>query len=445
MNNYIERPRYFCSLGGALSTLEALPDTITILHAAIGCAASIAWGQNGGSALQVGGYCGGLTVPSSNVTERDIVFGGIDRLDEEIRNTLAIMDGGLYVVITGCVTELIGDDIASAVRQYQKEGVQIISAATGGFKGNSYDGYDIVMSALARQFVQKGLKKKKQKVNVFGVVPYMDCFWRGNLEGIRKLLEALGLEVNTFFTADDTLESLGTSSEAALNIVVSDLYGIAAAEIYKQEHGIPYIVSSFPIGPTASAELLRKVVEALSLPVDVDALIEEKTRRYYRYLGPLTDCYADADLQKYAVIIADVNYAVGVTRFLSEDLGWIPELVQFTDILEPGQQQRIGDKLKNSQWGIEPLVVFDTNASEAINYIGQRYPRVEEDFYAKSLSPAFVVGSSFERELASKLGAPHLSVSFPVSNRAILNRGYAGFSGGLTLTEDLLGAAVLGR
>ncbi len=44
----------------------------------------------------------------------------------------------------------------------------------------------------------------------------MDSFWRGNLEGIRKLLEPLGLEVNTYFTADDTLDSLRNSSAASL-------------------------------------------------------------------------------------------------------------------------------------------------------------------------------------------------------------------------------------
>ena len=32
-HSYIERPRYFCSFGGALSTLEALPETIPVLHA----------------------------------------------------------------------------------------------------------------------------------------------------------------------------------------------------------------------------------------------------------------------------------------------------------------------------------------------------------------------------------------------------------------------------
>ncbi|HEY3379889.1 MAG TPA: nitrogenase component 1, partial [Armatimonadota bacterium] len=110
-SSFIERPRYLCSLGGAMGTVTALPGAIPILHAAAGCAGNITWTQNGGSGLQVGGYCGGLSVPSSNVREREVVFGGDERLREEIANTLKIIDGDLYIVLTGCVTEIIGDDV----------------------------------------------------------------------------------------------------------------------------------------------------------------------------------------------------------------------------------------------------------------------------------------------------------------------------------------------
>jgi len=181
------------------------------------------------------------------------------------------------------------------------------------------------------------------------------------------------------------------------------------------------------------------------LDIDVEAIIEEQSRRYYKYLEPLIDCYNDLDLQKYAVIVADVNYAVSITRFLQDDLGWIPELVQFTDVLDEQRRTAITEKLADQNQGIIPKIVFDTNASEAVRYLNELYPKQGDDLYAKSFTPAFVIGSSLERDLAQKIGAPHLSVSYPVANRAVLNRGYTGFDGGLTLTEDLLSAAVAGR
>jgi nitrogenase molybdenum-iron protein beta chain len=423
------------------------------MHAASGCAASITWGQSGGSALEVGGYCGGLSVPSSNVTDREVIFGGSDRLTEQIHRTLEVMEGRLFVVITSCVTEIIGDDIKAIVSEIRSEFSDtaqdgypaLLFANTGGFLGNSYKGYDIVMSAIVRQFVAKPAAKKHGKVNILGIVPFMDCFWRGNLDGIRKTLELLGLEVNTYFTGRDSLEAIRNSSEAELNIVVSDVYGIDIAETYQNLYDIPYIVSSLPIGPSATEKLLRETAKALDLKIDIEEIIDTQYREYYHLLNPLIDALYDADHQRYAVIVADVNYGVALTRFLFDDLGWIPVHVQFTEILTEEQQKTITSKLSAETPALNPQVIFDTNASEAGRYINALYPKRDTDLYVNTLSPVFVFGSSLERDLAIKFSAPHLSISFPITNRAVINRGYTGFTGGLTLIEDIISAVIINR
>ena len=244
-HHYTERPRYFCSFGGALSALEALPDTIPIMHSPPGCSASIAWGQSGGSGLNLGGYCGGLAVPGSNIGDRDVIFGGEGRLAEQIRSTVEVMEGKLFVVITSCVTEMIGDDVGGIIDEFKSESPEtdIVFANTGGFRGNSYLGYDMVMSAIAEQFVKKNGHKIPNHVNILGIVPFMDSFWRGNLQGIRNILESLGLTVNTFFTQNDSLEAIRVSSSAALTIVVSNVYGLETAKKYEEKFGVPYIVT----------------------------------------------------------------------------------------------------------------------------------------------------------------------------------------------------------
>ena len=50
-----------------------------------------------------------------------------------------------------------------------------------------------------------------------------------------------------------------------------------------------------------------------------------------------------------------------------------------------------------------------------------------------------------EKDLADEFQFSFLPVAFPVTNRVIFNRGYAGISGGLTLAEDILGILVSGR
>ena len=95
MAAWIERPRFTCSLGGAVAAVTALPKAIPVLHGPSGCAGNLAWTQAGGCGLQVGGYCGGLSMPGSNLQEREVVFGGTERLEEQLRHTLEVMDGDL--------------------------------------------------------------------------------------------------------------------------------------------------------------------------------------------------------------------------------------------------------------------------------------------------------------------------------------------------------------
>ncbi|MDR1046842.1 MAG: hypothetical protein LBL64_03635, partial [Treponema sp.] len=115
MSTVIDRPRYVCALGGALALIRALPRTITIVLAATGCAYNYYIGGNSGASYLGGGYCGATSIPSSNVSEKEIIFGGEARLEEQIRSTMEVIDGDLYIVISGCMVEMIGDDILSAV------------------------------------------------------------------------------------------------------------------------------------------------------------------------------------------------------------------------------------------------------------------------------------------------------------------------------------------
>lgn len=444
--SFVERPRYLCPLGGAMMAVTALPGAIPIVHAAPGCAGNIIWAQNGGSGLQVGGYCGGLSVPSSNVQEREVVFGGGDRLREEIRNTLDVVEGRLFFVLTGCVTEVIGDDVRAVVSEFQDQGVEILFAETAGFKGDSYRGYDLVLQSLLRNYASPAAGKVKGKVNLLGIAPFMDVFWRGNLEGLRSLLARLGLEVNSFFTPADSLDGIRKAAEAELNIVVSDVYGAEAARACEEQYGTPCLALPLPIGPAATDQFLRQVGGALALDSQkVEQVIEEENRLYFQYLEPLIECYNDLDLQRYSVVVGDANYSVAVAKFLADDLGWLPELVVCTDQLGPEQQGLLASRLADLESGLKPHVVFETDTSEIVYHLNRRRPRSHGQKYYHAFNPAFVVGSSLDRELALSLGAPHLSVSFPVANRAVLDRGYTGYRGGLRLIEDLVSAVIAGR
>ncbi|MHB8063409.1 MAG: nitrogenase component 1 [Ruminiclostridium sp.] len=446
IDRFIERPRSFCALGGALHAAVALPDVIPILHTAMGCGGSVYWTQMGSTGYLGSGYCGGMAVPSSNVQEKDIVFGGTERLTEQIENTVKLVDGQLYIVLTGCMTDIIGDDIKSVVKQFQNEGIQIIGAETGGFKGDGYKGYDLLLQAVFSDYVQKKDKKIENKVNLWGIVPAQDAFWRGNIKNIRTLLEKFGLEVNSFFTESDTLENIRNAAEAKLNIVVSQVYGIEAAKIFEEIHGVPFLSFPLPIGATASEEFLCNVAEKLGLKEEiVRAVIDKEKSDYFKYIERIADSYNDLDFQRYTVVVGDNNYAPALTRFLADDLGWLPELTVITEFYDQDRHEIIVKYLDKLSSGYKTNIVFETDASEVQYHLFKLWPPSRGNNFYDAFSPAFVVGSHLEREFAKKIGAGHLSVTYPVGNRVVLGRGYTGFTGSLFLIEDLFSILVAER
>lgn len=446
MSKFVDRPRYTCALGGALFTLRALERVIPIIHASAGCGFNLINATNAGAGYLGGGYCGGSAWSSTNVVEREVVFGGDDRLREQIRTTLEVIDGDLYIVVTGCMVDMIGDDVKAVTSEFMDEEVPVLAVPTPSFKGNSYTGYDMILSGLFRNYTSRSIPSQPGTVNILGLVPGQDVFYKGNLAEMKRLLTKLGLRVNTFFGEGETLENLKNAAEASLNLVLSDVYGIQPAREFEQIHGTPYLSLPFPIGALQAKEFLTTVANALHIDSGLAyRVIDEEEARYYDYLERVADIYNDIDLQRYAVVVGDANYAPAVSRFLADELGYLPKLAVVTDFLDDMQQKTVAGRFDEYESGIKPSVRFDTDASSVKRYIREIWEPGRNERYYDSFSPAVIVGSAFERELSAEFEMPLLTLSYPVTNRVVFNQVYAGYNGGLSLASDLLTALVAGR
>ncbi len=446
MSKFVDRPRYGCALGGALATLRALPRTIPVIHASAGCGSNLNNAMNAGAGYLGSGYCGGAALPSSNVVERDVVFGGEERLREQIKSTLEIMDGDLYIVVTGCMVDMIGDDVLSVVSEFRGAEKPVLAVPTPSFRGNAFTGYELVLKSLFENFVAKADRREPLTVNVLGIVPAQDVFWKGNLREIKRVIERLGVKVNTFFGEGETLDDLRNSGNAALNVVVSDVFGVDAAKAFEASHGIPYISTPFPIGAVATEKFLREASAALGIDAaKTDSVVKSEKDVYYDYVERIGDIYNDIDLQRYAVVVGDSNYAPALTRFISDELGWLPELAVVTDFAEGAQKETVASRFGNLLSGLEPTVRFDTDTSSVKKYLREAWPRNNNDKYYDSFGPAIVLGSAFERDLSAEFGYPLVPVTYPLTNRCVMGRAYAGFTGGLSLIEDIISYLVAGR
>ncbi|HEY3423368.1 MAG TPA: nitrogenase component 1 [Negativicutes bacterium] len=446
MTTFIERPKFTCALGGALVTISALARAVPIVHAAGGCAALLSGTYNSASGYKGTGYCGGTMIPTSSIVEKDIVFGGEDRLAEQIEHTIKAIDADLYFVVTGCQVEIIGDDAVGVASRFKDGKEPVLAANTPGFLGNSYKGYDVVLSTIAAELVEKKEIKNAKTVNILGIVPGQDVFFRGNINGIKRLLNLLGIKVNSFFGDGETIEKIKNYGDAALTIVFSDNYGIETAKVFEEKHDIPYITVDLPIGETRTNAFLYKIGQQLAIdPAAIEELIAAEKVYYYSYLERILDIYGDLDYQRYAIISADVNYAFSLTSFLADDLGWVPHLVVINDIIDDSSKEQY--ELKFNQLGSEtkPKVIFEQHAGQLLKHIRQSWKYNNNDKYYDALSPAFVIGSSLEGSTAQKIGASFLPVTFPITNRVVLDKGYTGYKGALSLTEDLISVLVSNR
>jgi len=450
MSSIVDRPRYVCALGGALALIRAMRRTVPIVHAGAGCAYNYYIGHNAGSAYQGGGCYGATSIPSSNVAEREIVFGGEERLAEQIRATLEIVDGDLYIVISGCQVEMIGDDIAaaagSAAAGLGGAPYPVLAVQTPSFKGNSQHGYDLVFAELARKFVTRQSAKKAKTVNILGVIPGNDVFYKGNLAEIKRALSLIGVEANTFIGEGDTLDNFRDAGSAALSIVLSDVYAPLTAEAFKERHGIPFVREAFPIGFFQTAEFLRNTGAALNIDAKtIEAALKAEEEIYFDYFERISDTYNDIDLQRYAIVAADSNYAPALSRFISDELGWFPHVVMVTDPLDDSEKAALEKRFSGYASGLAPHMFFDTDAASLRHHVVDSWERNRNHQYYEPFGPPVVFGSVYERDYAEELGSPLLPVSFPVTNRVVFNKSYAGFRGGLALAEDAFSLLVSTR
>ncbi|MDR3290697.1 MAG: nitrogenase [Methanobrevibacter sp.] len=416
MSHIIENPRFSCALGGALSTITAINGFVPIIHGGPGCGVAAFFGQTFPGGFRGSGWIGGVAIPSSNTYEEEVVFGGENRLKEQIEKTLELVDGDRYIVVTGCTAELIGDDIKGVLRDISTDS-SIIYAETAGFRGSSYTGYENLLDAIIEQVLE--VKEKNPKlVNLIGIVPSQDVFWEGNLAEIEKVLNDIGLEVNTLVNGKN-LEDL---SSASLNIVLSPWIGVEAAKKLKNRYDIPYIVNPLPIGVDQTNEFVEKIGEFFK--IDVGEYIEKEEAKTYKSIEKIADFIVDMDVQPKFITATDSNYAIALNKFLVTELGWIPSAALIIDGVPDDYRDSIKNEL-NFKDLPSPEIVFESDSYKI-------WKKLEKE------SPDFIFGNSSDKDVAIKINVPILTISFPITNRVVIEKSYAGYRGAIRLIEDAL-------
>jgi len=174
-----------------------------------------------------------------------------------------------------------------------------------------------------------------------------------------------------------------------------------------------------------------------------EEVIRSENEIYYRYVERVADVIADSEFKFFAEVVSNANTAIPYARFLERELGWLIHDVVITDVLTQSQKHTLADRFE--ALGLRGNLIFETDTWKIEQAITRNHPDYHGELYFNADGPLFVLGSSFEKEFAAKRAASLLGVSYPLYHRAVLDRGYAGYRGGLHLLEDILSVLVAGK
>jgi len=413
----IENPRTGCALHGALATLEAIEGVVPIVHANAGCAM-----QHALASRDTGGYIDGQSVPATGIIDKQVIFGGGARLREQIKNTAKVIDGRLYVVVGSCECAMVGDDLAGMARESAEQGLPVAASNAAGFHGGVHRGYERVFLDLVESLpkLEPTLPPRVEEdvrplVNVLGLVPGGNPYYKGDLEELRRILEAIGLRANVFF-GPDGYAALRTLPQARLNLVFSR-WGEAAAARLEEKYGTPQLVfDAVPLGIEEVSLFAQALVERLDLDTSAaERFLEREEALAEYFLLGAANRYFDEGAGKRAALVGDSETVLRIGGFLSRFAA--------VDIRTAIHTDRDNDE--------EIPAYFDGNA-----HASRDSGEIAAILRASDIDLIFA--SSLETGVAHALDVPLLIVSQPSRDRAPGGQTYAGLRGAVALGADFL-------
>lgn len=428
MAKLLDKQRYKCALG-AMQIVQAISRALPILHSGPGCAQKLS--ESTGSS----GYFSPNIFPCTSINEKDVVFGGVKKLNSTIENALKVIDADLYVVLTGCIPEIVGDDSGEVVSRFEEADKPVIYAPTAGFKGNNYKGHEQVVDAIIDQYLKKSETKQKGLVNIWADVPYQDLFWLGNIRELEKLVSELGLTPNTIFGYKRGIDNINKIPEAEFNLLVSPWVGLGNMKKMERKLGIPYLhYPTLPIGATETSKFLRTVGEFAGVEKEkVETVIKEHEDYYYYLIERYADLFLENRvINKQFTVIADAQYLLGITKFLVNDLGLVPAKQFVVDDTPKPYRDQITEEFKKLNFGLEAEVAFETDGYKIHEEIRQH------DYHGYPL----ILGGYYEKEVTEKRKGNFLNISWPVQDKVVFDNFYVGYAGGIRLIEDIYTVAV---
>lgn len=425
MSSVIKNPRNGCALHGALQTVQEIEGVVPVVHANAGCGV-INYLANRTIGNGTGRYSG-YNVPGTAAQERHVIFGGASRLREQIKNTIKVVKGDLYVILNSCESAMVGDDVDAMTREIVEQGEPVVDTLIAGFNGGSHYGYEHVLADILKSI--DGVKRSEREpdpklINIFGIVPEKDPYWQGNLEEIARIFEGVGWKTNLFFGVRGGVGDLIRAKNAAVSVVFSR-WGELPAKLLKEKFDIPFVLeSSLPVSVRDEVDLIHRVAEYV--PVDPalrESFLQREAAYQQYYTLRIRDDIFEYDLGRRTVIVGDEEQVIRYGKIFKEVLGARVVAAVLTDALKKDEEHETDNTELLAS--IAETVHITSDEKDIEDIIRQSRAEV-------------VVGSTLEANIAKKRNLSLLALSYPVYHHAILNQATAGVRGQIGVLQKYI-------
>jgi len=375
------QPSAACKLFGTYRSSISVKDSYVLLHTTIGCN----WGT---SAFHIPSKLNDIRQASTVIYNEDVVFGGEKILRKAISNVIDMYNPKILFIISGCVSDILGEYFQTEVRKYS-ENRDIIYLKAPGFTNDMEDGQIEAIKSMVDLMETEG--KKANSINLVGLLSD-DYMINADINNIKKMLGSK-ININSIIPFD-TIKNIKAAPQAELNVVFKGFESIGV--LMERKFNIPYIVVEYPYGIENSKDIIKKVYRSLNLDPEKEIRKNEdytitKLKNIYDYIRHLYSVPCS--------IFGDNLRASSMKNFLEDELG-----------MDVQVYYESGDNDMNEF----KKLLKDSNSS-------------------------ILFGSSFEREIAEELEISFIRYAYPIFDSiSIGSKGYAGFDGVINLLEDII-------
>jgi len=257
---------------GALTAVYGIKDAVALIHGPVGCAALRK--MNSFEVYRLFPH-----TPCTALKEIELVYGAEEKLKVAIVETYKRYRPSLIVVVPTCPSDMIGDDIGSAVREAKKEiNCEVVYSTGELIRGRPIGYHDVVYSIFDQLLEQRNYPKKKMSVNLFTFPVHSS---EDKYEEVAEIFNEIGIRINKIFFSNTKLRDIYELPEAELNIADSLSPYL---RLIKERFKIPcYITSSIeehteqtPYGIEHSAKVILDVARFFGIEKKVAPKVEKR-------------------------------------------------------------------------------------------------------------------------------------------------------------------------